>query len=106
MSNLPARLPDPGRPSRALSRAARATERTELAIYKHHLTTRYEAACDEADTQALADASETALVEEMRVMDNGLRLAGNSPAKKELVARMVAQQSNIDLHRIGRRFGR
>lgn len=105
MPNLPARLTDSGRPSRALTRAARATERTELAIYEHHLVARHQAECDQIDSRAIADVTETALLEEMRVLDWGLALAGNSPAKKELVARMVARQSNIDIRRIARHFG-
>lgn len=99
-------LPEAGRPSRALTRAARLTEKSELATYKHVLGARYQAACDEADSRALADVAETALMEEMRVLDVGLARAGNSPAKKELVARMVALQSDIDIRRIARRFGR
>jgi hypothetical protein len=104
MPNLPARFND-ARPSRVLTQAARATERTELAIYKKVLAARYQAACDEADSRALGDVAETALTEEMRVMDSCLARAGNSPAKRELVARMVALQSDIDIRRISRRFG-
>jgi uncharacterized protein YcsI (UPF0317 family) len=106
MSNLPILRSDVGRPSRALARAARATERTELAIYKHHLSARYQAECDEIDSKAIADVVETALREEMRVLDSSLARAGNSPAKRELVARMSALHSDIDMRRIGRRFGR
>jgi hypothetical protein len=104
MPNLPARLSD-ARPSRALTKAARLTERSELATYEYLLGSRYQAACDEADSRALGDVAETALTEEMRVMDIGLARAGNSPAKRELVARMVAMQSDIDIRRIARRFG-
>jgi hypothetical protein len=106
MSNLPVPLGATARSSRALTRAARATERTELAIYKHHLAARYQAECDEIDSKAIADVVETALREEMRVLDSTLARAGSSPAKKELVARMVALQSEIDMRRISRRFGR
>jgi hypothetical protein len=105
MSNLPVRLTDTGRPSRALTRAARATEQTELSIYQHHLSARYQAECDQIDSRAIADVVETALLEEMRVLDSTLGRAGTSQAKRELVSRMVALQSDIDLRRIARRFG-
>jgi hypothetical protein len=105
MSNLPIRLSDAGRPSRALTHAVRATEATELSIYRHHLDARYQAECDQIDSRAIADVVETALMEEMRVLDSTLALAGSSPAKKELVARMVALQSELDLRRIRHRFG-
>jgi hypothetical protein len=106
MSNLPARLSDIGRPSRALVRAAKATQRTELAIYDHDLDVRLRVECDRIDSQAIADVTRSALEEEMNVLDWGLERAGHSLAKRELVARMVAQQSRINIDRIGRRFGR
>jgi hypothetical protein len=106
MSNLPARLSDVALPSRALVKAARATQRTELAIYEHGLDARRQVECDRIDSQAIADVTRTALDEEMDVLDWGLERAGRSPAKRELVSRMVAQQSRIDIARIGRRFGR
>jgi hypothetical protein len=105
MSNLPARLTGADRPSRTLARATRATEQTELAIYKHHLAASYQAACDQIDSKAIADVAECALLEEMRVLDSALSRAGNSPAKRELVSRMVDLQSDIDLRRIRRNFG-
>lgn len=106
MSNLPARLPEVGRPSRALIRAAKATQRTELAIYEHDLDVRLQVERDRIDSQAIADVTRTALQEEMAVLDWGLERTGHSPAKRELVSRMVAQQSRIDINRIDRRFGR
>ena len=106
MSNLPARLADVARPSRALVRAARVTQNTELAIYEYDLDVRRQVECDRIDSQAIADVTRTALEEEMSVLDFGLERAGRSPAKRELVSRLVAQQSHIDIARIGRRFGR
>ena len=104
MPNLPARLSEAS-PSRALTRATRATEQTELSIYKYHLEARRRAEFDRIDSQALGDVARCALEEEMNVMDSCLARAGNSPAKRELVARMVALQSDIDIRRISRRFG-
>jgi hypothetical protein len=90
---------------RALTRAARETEQTELSIYQHHLNARYRAECDRIDSQALGDVVRSALEEEMNVLDSCLARAGSSPAKKELVARMVALQSELDIRRIARHFG-
>jgi hypothetical protein len=104
MPNLPARLTDAGS-SRALARATRATEQTELSIYKYHLDARRRAECDRIDSQAIADVTRSALEEEMSVLDSCMARAGDSPAKRELVARMVALQSDIDIRRISRRFG-
>jgi hypothetical protein len=105
MPNLPVRLTDTGRPSRALTRAVRETKETELAIYRHHLDARYLAECDRIDSQALGDVVRSALDEEMNVLDTCLVRAGDSPAKKELVARLVALQSELDSRRIARRYG-
>jgi hypothetical protein len=88
-----------------LTRAARASEQTELSIYKYHLDARRQAECDRIDSQAIADVARSALEEEMGVMDACLARAGDSLAKRELVARMVALQSDIDIRRITRRFG-
>lgn len=93
-----------GRPSRSLTRATRATERTELAIYEAELAARFKSEVDQIDSRAIADAVKGALVEEMRVLDESLALAGDSLAKRELVARLVAIQSRIDGARISRRF--
>jgi hypothetical protein len=105
MNNLPVRLVDGTAPSRQLVRAAKAQERTELAIYEHNLASRYLAECDRVDSQAIADVTKTALDEEMEVLDWGLQRAGGSAAKAQLVAEKVAMQSRIDSARIARRFG-
>jgi hypothetical protein len=106
MSNLPVvRLADGITPSRQLVRAANARQRTELAIYEHALAARYLAECDCIDSQAVADATKAALDEEIRNLDWGMERSAGSPAKAELVARMVAMQSRIDTARISRHFG-
>jgi hypothetical protein len=104
MTNLPARW-QAGQPSRQLARATKAQEQTELAVFQHNLDARYLAECDRIDSQAIADVTKAALEEELSVLDWGLEQAAGSPAKAELVSRMVAQQSKIDLGRIARRFG-
>lgn len=104
MSDLPARW-EGVRSSRQQERAARAQEKTELAIYEHHLTARYQAEIDQIDSAAIGDVTKAALEEEMNVLDWGLQQAAGSQAKAELVSRMVSLQSKIDSARIARRFG-
>lgn len=103
MPDLPA--PWEGRPSRQLARATRAQEGTELAIFEHQLSARYLAECDRIDSEAIADVTRSALEQELGVLDWGLAEAAGSPAKTELVSRMVGLQSKIDSARIARRFG-
>lgn len=105
MSHLPRRLGDPFGNERQAAKAARAQERTELAIFEHHLQIRYLAECDFLDAQAVADVTKNALEGELANMDWGLEQAAGSPAKAELVARHVALQSRLNNARIGRHFG-
>lgn len=102
MSDL---IPRPGRPSRAVVRAAHAAEQTETAIYEHQLIAEYETQIDQIDSRAIGEAVAAAMKEEIRVLDEGLALAGDSLAKKELVSRLIAIQSRADSARIARHFG-
>jgi hypothetical protein len=104
MSDLPTPWRD-GPFSRQVTKASRAQEQTELAVYEHHLEARYLAEIDLIDSQAIADVAKGALEEELAVLDWGLKQAAGSPAKAELVSRMVSLQSSIDSARIARRFG-
>ena len=104
MSDLPARL-ETARSSWQVSRAVRAQEQTELAVFQHSLDARYLAEVDRIDSQAIADVTKAALEEELSVLGWGLEQAAGRPAAAELVSRMVAQQSKLDLARISRRFG-
>jgi hypothetical protein len=90
---------------RQLARARRAQLSTELAVFRHGLRAQAEAEMDRQDTQAVADASRTALDEELGLLRDGLAQAGQSAAAIELVARKVELLSNIDNRRIARRFG-
>jgi hypothetical protein len=105
MSNLPARLSNSPGNSRQVAKAVQAQERTELAVFEHHLTARYLAEIDRIDSAAIADVTKAALEEELNILDWGLEQAAGSPAKAELVSRMVSLQSKIDSGRIARRFG-
>jgi hypothetical protein len=98
-------MDDDDRESRQQLQAARAMERTELEIFKHHLVARFNSECERIDAHALSDVIKAALEEEFSVLDWGLNQADGSPAKAELVARMVSMQSSIHSARIARRFG-
>jgi hypothetical protein len=104
MSNLPARLSEAGQ-SRQVAKAVQAQERTELAVFEHHLHTRFVAETERIDAEAVADVIKNAINEELDTLDYGLEKAAGSPAKAELVSRLVSLQSKIDGARIARRFG-
>jgi hypothetical protein len=107
MSLLPARLDDqPDRLSaRQAAKACRAQESTELAVYRHALRSQAEAEIDRLDSQATADATRTALEEELDLFDYGMSRVGQSATKAELVARHVERLSAINNSRLTRRFG-
>lgn len=105
MSQLPVLLSDQEQSPDQLIRAVTAQRDTELAVYEHHLATRYVAECERIDAQALSDVVRTALEEELAVLDWGLAQAAGSAAKTELVSRKVDLQSRLNSARIARRFG-
>jgi hypothetical protein len=88
-----------------MKRAGRVKAKTELAVFRHALAARAQSEMDRLDSQAVADASRTALEEELDLLDYGLARAGQSAAKVELVARHVEQLAAINNRRIARRFG-
>ncbi|WP_201733685.1 hypothetical protein [Acidithrix sp. C25] len=87
-------------------KATRAQYRAEVTVFRHSLETAVMTELDRQDSQAIADVMTTATEEELRFLDYGLALSGNSVAKTELVARKVNLMSNINNQRIARRFGR
>lgn len=103
MSDLPEPLTDEFS-SRQHARATRAVQSTELAVLKHSLTARYQAECSRLDSQALSDVVRCAMEEQVSNLDFGLRLAGGSAARAELVSRLVAMHSDIDNERIRRQW--
>jgi hypothetical protein len=106
MSLLPDRITDSNALTpRETSRALRSQRRTELRLFEYSLGRRLAAEEDRVDAQAVADALRTSLDEELDFLDYGLRRAGDSPAKAELVARKLEQLAFINQRRIGRRFG-
>jgi hypothetical protein len=103
MTNLP--IPWDGQASRQLTQATRAQEQTELEIFRHTLTARFQAECDRADTEALSDVMSAALDEELGLLRYGLDKAAGSAAAAELVSRKVVEFSGLNSRRISRRFG-
>lgn len=91
--------------SRQLAKARRAQEGTELVVFEHTLQAQALADMDRADTQAVTDATRTALEEEMDLLDYGLARTNGSAAKAELVARHVNRLAAINDRRLTRRFG-
>lgn len=104
MSLLPEPLSD--RPRREVALADRAQRRSELTVFKHALNAYADAERDRLDSQSTADAFQAALQAELDLLDYGLRRAGGSAAKVELVARKVEMLSSANNRRLGRRFGR
>jgi hypothetical protein len=58
------------------------------------------------DTQAISDVIKGALEEELGLLNWGMSEAEARPAAVELVARRVAQFSDLNTARIQRQFGR
>lgn len=106
MSNLPARLPDDMPNSRQVTRATRAQERTELAIFEHQLATLYDRECAVIDTESIAEVTEHSLDNALGLLDYGLERAGDRPAARELVSRALTRFEQLDNAAIMRRYGR
>jgi len=106
MSNLPARLPDGVPNHRQVVRAARAQERTELAILEHQLAAHYDRECAVIDGDSIREVTKNSLDNVLEVLDEGLKKAGDRPAARELVARAISRQERLEDAAIMRRFGR
>lgn len=89
---------------RQVAEAAESQRQTELAIRQYEQVAEAEVICEEIDASAVADVVRHALTEEMAVLDEAMVKAGDSPAKRELVARMMAVHSGLDSGRIERKF--
>lgn len=96
-------------PSRLTKRQAAKANRdqasAELAVFRYGLQTRVQAERDRLDSEAVADASRTALELELDLLDFGLGRAGQSAAKAAIVARHVEKLVSINDRRLTRRFG-
>jgi hypothetical protein len=104
-------LPVPSEAGRALSprlparKASRALAKSHMRVFRHELEVWAMVEEDRQDSEAVADASRTSLELELRLLREGLALAGRSAAAIELVGRKVELQANIDNRRITRRWG-
>jgi hypothetical protein len=106
MSNLPVPSDAGGSLSpRQAARASRDLAKSHMRVFRHRLEAWAMAEEDRQDSEAVADASRTSLEQELRLLSEGLALAGQSAAAIELVARKVELQANIDNRRIAWRFG-
>jgi hypothetical protein len=105
-SNLPARLPDGIPNRRQVVRATRAQERTELAILDHSLAALYDRECALIDSESIKEVTKNSLDNVLGVLDDGLEKAGDRPAARELVARAISRQEQLEDSAIMRRFGR
>jgi hypothetical protein len=107
MSLLPAPLEGKGDwlDARQAGKARRTQASVELAVYRHGLESQAQAEVDRQDSQAVADATRTALEEELDLFDYGMDRVDGSATKAELVARHVERLSAINNTRITRRFG-
>lgn len=107
MSFLPVPINDDGGLTpRQMRKAQRIHAGASLAVFQHAVGAQSIADMDRADSQAIGDASRTALDEELDLLDYGLARAGRSAAKTELVARHVERMAAINDRRITKRFGR
>lgn len=97
--------PDGWLSSRQADKAKRARDRTELAIYQYALRAHAQSEFDRLDSQAVADSAQAALETELDLLDYGLRRAGQSAARIELVARKTELLATINSRRLARRFG-
>jgi hypothetical protein len=95
-----------GMSPRQAAQANRSQRRAEMAVYNHGLEVAVATEIDRIDSYAIADVITTATEEELRFLDYGMAMAGNSAAKAELVARKLNLLSNLNNARIARRFGR
>jgi uncharacterized protein YicC (UPF0701 family) len=105
VSRLPIRRRETAITGRDIGQAERAASKADLATFKYALKSREEAEQDRLDSQAMADALRASLDEEIDLLDYGLRRAGGSPVKAELVARKLDMLSATNNRRISRRFG-
>jgi hypothetical protein len=107
MSNLTV----PSEAGRALSprlpsrKASRAVAKSHMRVFHHELEVWAMLEEERQESEAVADASRTSLEQELRLLREGLALAGQSAAALNLVSRRVELQANIDTRRITRRWG-
>jgi hypothetical protein len=97
---------DGGLSSRQSAQANKSQRWAEMAVFSHSLEVAVATEFERIDSHALAEVIRIATECELQMLDYGLVMAGNSAAKRELVARKVNLLSNINNARISNRFGR
>jgi len=108
MSSYPVRFqndPGTGLTTEQLAVAQSNEANMVLEVHRHLLWSRALAEMERFDAQAAADARRASLEEEIKLLRDGLALAGQSVAAVELVARSVETLARIDERRFLRRFG-
>lgn len=107
MSMYPVPFDDlPELPSRPMRKEAhKAKEANELEVYRYGLGAWARSQMDQYDSEAAHDAADTAVKTSLRLMQKGLREAGNSPSGAEIVGQWVAEVQNANQKRFRRRFG-
>lgn len=107
MSRYPVPFDDlPDLPSQPISKAARKSkESNEQEVYRYGLGAAARSQMDQFDSEAAHDAADTAMKASLRLLRNGLREAGGSPAAAAIVGEWVAETQNANQKRYRRRFG-
>lgn len=107
MSMFPAPLDDEADyfTSRQLAKARKVQTETALDVFGYLQKARARADKDRADSQAAGDAYTAALQEELKLLHDGLAMAGLSAAAVELVARKTNHLVVSNERRQLRRFG-
>lgn len=92
-------------PVRQMNRAVRLQRSSQMAVFRHGLRAREKTERARLDLQAAGDVVKSAVEEEIDLLEWAMNRAEGSPARVEVVARRVAQFSEINDRIIGR-FGR
>jgi len=88
-----------------LAVSRRAQQRADLEVFRYSLGVQARAQIDQMDSEALDDATRTAMECELRLLDDGFAKASGSAAKAAIVARHVERNVAINDRRISQRFG-
>ncbi len=89
-----------------LQRGARVQRRAEAVVFREGVEAQVRSQIDQVKSQALGDALQVSLDEEVALLTYGRQLAGGDAVAQHLVAQKVGMQSAINNRRIMRDFGR
>lgn len=105
-ANLPMPYSTPGARLPAVSRATRTLRAAEVEVFRYQINAEVRQAKNMIDTDVLEEAVWYALNQEVRFLNDGLRLAGNSQTAQELVAQKLSFLVTNNNWRLSRDFGR